>query len=71
MLRKTNLAYLAEDHGIIDYDDFSDYVFANFPSEVWRVHDGIEYCYPECAMRLAKEYLEYRSLVSRYQEVSL
>lgn len=64
MLIKTNLAYLAEDYDIADYDDFSDYLFANFRDYVWRVYDGIEYCQSDDAKFLVREYLEYKTVVS-------
>jgi hypothetical protein len=65
---KRNLAYLAEDYQITNYDDFSAYAFANFSTEVWVVVDGIEYCYAEVADKLAKEYLEYKSMVAEFKE---
>jgi len=64
MLIKTNLVYLAEDYGITDYYDFSDYLFANFREYVWRVYDGLEYCHSAHAKSLVREYLEYKTVVS-------
>ena len=69
MLIKTNLVYLAEDYGITDYEGFSDYLFANFRDYVWRVYDGIEYCHANDAKFLAKEYLEYKRIVSNYEVI--
>lgn len=66
MFLKRQLSYLAEDFGITDYDDFSDYLFENFRKYVWRVYDGIEYCHPGDAEFLAKSYLEYKSTVAQY-----
>lgn len=66
MLIKTNLAYLAEDYDITDYDDFLKYLFSNFRDYVWRVSDGIEYCHSDYAKFLAQEYLEYKAEVSRF-----
>lgn len=65
---KRNLVYLCENYQITDYDDFSAYAFANFPKEVWEVFDGIQYCYAEVADNLAKEYLEYKSIVTESKE---
>ncbi len=66
---KRSLVYLAEDYKITDYDGFSDYLFANFPTEVWEVSDGLQYCYAEVADKLAQEYLEYKSIVSNYEVI--
>lgn len=66
---KRSLVYLAEDYKITDYDGFSDYLFANFPTEVWEVFDGIQYCYAGVADKLAQEYLEYKRIVSNYEAI--
>ena len=66
---KRNIVYLAEDYQITDYGGFSDYLFANFPTEVWEVYDGNQYCYAEVADKLAQEYLEYKSIVSNYEVI--
>lgn len=63
MFYKTNLAYLAEDHQL-DYDDFCDYCFANFPNAVWEVFDGIRYCYKEEELFLVVEYKQYKQNTS-------
>lgn len=65
MLYKRNLAYLAEDYDL-DYDDFVNYCFANYPQSVWQVYDGIKYCHDGCAEYLVKEYKEFKRLVYQY-----
>ena len=68
MYTKSNLVYVAEDHGITDFDGFIDYCFANYPKYVWSAGPGdsrIDYCHPNDASFLAGEYMEFSVLVDK------
>ena len=66
MYQKQNLVYACEDHNITDYDGFSQYVFTNYRDYVWRVYDGVEYCHPNDAAFLCKEFIEFKETIGKY-----
>jgi hypothetical protein len=54
---KSHLVYIAEDNKL-DIDKFVDYCFKNHSQYVWAVQ-GIEYCHPNDAEFLVKDYKEF------------
>lgn len=65
IVRKTNLAYVAENQNL-NYDAFTAYCSANYPEMVWRVYDDIMYCHTGNEDFLVREYRHFLGLIRRF-----
>jgi len=69
MLRKSQMAYVAEDNGF-DYTEFVEYCHANYPGHIWMVFDGIIYCYADSEAFLVAEYADFLAKCEQYNFVT-